>query len=446
MTEFKFERQWLKALSSTAADTTLARLRIIVGDQNITAYKEDRFETIEGIEIPLYYLAEWIAENWWPLLWEPRKSDDIEDTNDFLSRHSTLHAQHGFALPRVTFISNGEQINISARSRLAPFADVKFVNSATAAPSRKHFESEMRRFVSDVVARLEACGVSGTDLQSEWSLISDTQEDEVQYCKLVGALGLSPYIPNERLSDILERASENYSDQVLLDLCLTSSPANFIATIELAQRALELTQGAQESTLEPLARTSIPADNPMSPAYRRGVQAAKAVREALLISDTDPNGSTKLFDLLNIDTGTQIALHPNSSQGQDLSDKLDRIDFETAPIVGAVARTDYHPKIGLLQSSRPKRRFTAARGAYLAWTGGTEDANRLITTALTRDQQASRGFAAEIMVPAAYLRKAIKRSGISYDDVFEQAAILGASPDLVRKQAQNNNITLRGER
>lgn len=446
MSAFKIERQWLKAHRPTPADSTIARLRIMVGGENVTEYCEDRYSTHEGVEIPLYYLAEWLAENWWPILWEPRKSDDAEDTGDFLSRHSTVSAQHGFALPKISFIANGQQIQISARSRFVPFADVKFTKGGSAVLERKYVESEMRKFVSDVVSRLEVCGVHNTDLQSEWALISGTQEDELQYCQLVGALGLSPYVPNDRLSIALDNASASYSDQVLLDLCLTSTPDNFIATIELARKALELTRSAQESTLEPLARTSIPADNLASPAYRRGVQAAKAVRDALKISDLDPNGSTKLFDLLHIDTSNQIKIESAASGKRGDSEMSADFDFENAPIVGAVAKTDIHPRIALLQSGKPQRRFTAARGAYLAWTAGHDEANRLITTALTRDQQASRGFAAEILVPANYLRKFSRKTALRGEDAFELASTLGASPDLVRKQAQNNNIMFRGAR
>src|SRR5262245_53839972 len=39
---------------------------------------------------PVYFLAEWIAENWWPLLWEPRKSEEVPDDAAFLARHSNI--------------------------------------------------------------------------------------------------------------------------------------------------------------------------------------------------------------------------------------------------------------------------------------------------------------------------------------------------------------------
>ena len=71
------------------------------------------------LAIPVYFLAEWIAENWWPLLWEPRKSEEVPDDAAFLARHSKLAAQHGFVLPRVIFVPTGRTIDISATGRTA---------------------------------------------------------------------------------------------------------------------------------------------------------------------------------------------------------------------------------------------------------------------------------------------------------------------------------------
>jgi len=107
--------------------------------------------------------------------------------------------------------------------------------------------------------------------------------------------------------------------------------------------------------------------------------------------------------------------------------------------VGAVARDNQRARFGLIQDDQVHRRFSAARATYLAWTSGAKD-SRLITNAVTRDQQASRAFAAELLVPAAYLRsQATGRKLPSYkaDEIAYEANV---SPWVVQRQAANNHL------
>jgi hypothetical protein len=137
------------------ADATFCHLRISVGGENVTAYiTEDRHQE-DHIEIPSYYLAEWIAENWWPLLWEPRKNEDRQsDDPDFLSRHSILMAQHGFVLPNVSLVPTGENISIYAAGRTAKYADAQFTARAESLVDRSGVEGELRKFIEGTIANL----------------------------------------------------------------------------------------------------------------------------------------------------------------------------------------------------------------------------------------------------------------------------------------------------
>jgi len=91
-----------------------AKLKLTVSGKNLTAFVDEYGERCTHLAIPVYFLAEWIAENWWPLLWEPRKSEEVPDDAAFLARHSILAAQHGFVLPRVIFVPTGRTIDISS--------------------------------------------------------------------------------------------------------------------------------------------------------------------------------------------------------------------------------------------------------------------------------------------------------------------------------------------
>jgi len=426
--EFSIRRSWLSRKGNSELDVTLCQLQITVGERVVTEYSGEFDHGGDHLEIPAYYLAEWIAENWWPLLWEPRKSEDAGDDADFLARHSILTAQHGFALPKILFVPIGRNIQISASPRDVQFADIRFRKGGLAWPSRKDVESELRQFVISVVRRLTESSISGTSLHEAWNLVEGTAEDEIEFCQYVGALGLSPYSANEAVENTLDRVSPILGRRLAMDLCLASTPENFQAaarTAEIAHGAMAL---APLSTLEPLATIPIPADNPMLPAWRRGVQAAQRVRTKLGIKEIDPYGSNLLFEKLKIDPSRRIQHADNNIEG--------------APVVGAVARKDQIARVALLQHKEVQRRFAAARAAYAAWASENQEESRLLTLAVTRDQQASRAFAAEMTAPFAYIRSQAKGSKLPQHRVFELASNLNVGADVVQKQALNNGLQI----
>jgi hypothetical protein len=425
MTSFTIRSSWLPRKGNSEVDATLCSLQFILNEQNVTEYRGEHEEG-EWLEIPAYFLAEWIAENWWPLLWEPRKSEDAGDDADFLARHSILTAQHGFALPKILIVPAGRAIHVTASARDVQFADIRFRRNGSAWSSRKEVEFELRQFVQNVAVRLDRCSISGMGLQEAWNLIEGTAEDELQFCRFMGALGLSPYIANETVENILDRVLPILGERLTMDLCFASISEDLDAMAQAAELAQSLANSAPESTLEPLATISVPSDNPSVPAWRRGVETAKRVRSGFGIKETDPNGATRFFEKLNID--------PNRTPARNAA--------QTGNIVGAVARADQTLRVALLQQTLSQRCFAAARAAYTAWTSERQE-SRLLTLAVTRTQQANRAFAAELTAPFAYLRAhAQEGSKLSQDRVYELAANLHIGADVVQKQALNNGLQI----
>jgi len=95
----------------------------------------------------------------------------------------------------------------------------------------------------------------------------------------------------------------------------------------------------------------------------------------------------------------------------------------------------------LALSSGTDKEFSAARASFLAWVSG--DSSRLITTARTRQQRASRAFGAELLAPAAFLKKRLGRdqdvSPFTLDKVSNE---IGVASTIVRLQAQNNGYKI----
>jgi nitrogen fixation protein FixH len=102
-------------------------------------------------------------------------------------------------------------------------------------------------------------------------------------------------------------------------------------------------------------------------------------------------------------------------------------------------REDREARLALLQPVTVQRRFAAARGIFAAWTAGTKEA-RFLTSAVTRDQQANRAFAAELTSPVSFLRKHAKHSKLMQDQVYDLAAKLEIGVDVVSKQALDNGL------
>ena len=426
MTDFKLSAEWIAQEGRNEADSTLCSLLIEVNDRIVSEFVDGKGQSVKKLQIPVYYLAEWIAENWWPLLWEPRKSEIEADDSGFLSRHSMLTAQHGYALPKITIVALGKSVELTASPRNVPLANVRFRQRSQVSCAREFVETQLKTFVQSVVDRLGEARVSGTWLQDTWTLISDTDPDEAQFCRFAGALGLSPYDMDEKIAGTIERLQPFLGDRSLMDLCLAASPEQFPAVAAVAESALEIVRDAPTSTLSPIEAVALPKENLSLPAYRRGIQAAHLLRKRLGISETDVHGATRVFDLLQINTGLQT------------SSSIQTID-ESA-VTGAVVRDDNVMKIGLLQQKETRRRFAGARAIFSAWSSEGPKETRLLTSAVTRDQQANRAFAAELTAPRSLIQSRAKGGRLSMSGVFDLASELQVSADVVAHQADNAGI------
>lgn len=412
---------------------TRARLEILLGSTNLTEFETLEFhEHSDHIEIPTYYLAEWLAENWWAVLNEPRKSEDEQDgfgeAEDYPSRHSFITAQQGFALPAISIVPNGRAIQVLCHSRVVPFADVRFLRSASLMMRTSDVEATLRGFIAQAVESLQSAGIEETDLQVAWEAVTRTNEDEVPYCRMVGALGLSPYTEHPSIDRWLFDVAEQAGEDLAYDLCLVARPDTLEDHARSAIQAAAASLDATPADISSLLQIQLPSDSFVTPAWKRGVQTAKLVRERLHIADDDPKGGSKFFE----------------SIGMGVEGAISETEMETearAPIVGAVTRDAEEVRVGMLQRTKAQRRFAAARGIFVAWNSNAK-CGRLLTKAVTRDQQSSRAFAAEMLAPVSFLRRQAYKGKLQNDQVYDLAYELNVAPDVVWKQAMNNGMNL----
>jgi hypothetical protein len=122
-----------------------------------------------------------------------------------------------------------------------------------------------------------------------------------------------------------------------------------------------------------------------------------------------------------------------------------RINTEMRPSMPARkrwpwARARPSPQSDALPAACEK--LATARAAYTAWSSEARTDSRLMTNAVTRDQQASRAFAAETLVPIAYIRSQAKGSKLAQHLMYDIACNASVEVDVVRKQALNNGLQI----
>jgi hypothetical protein len=431
-TEFAFDAEWPQEAARGGVDlldASVGRLSISANGTNLTTFLSDKGDNGDQLTMPLYNVAEWLASNWWSLLFEPRKSDPTDDPADdfeFRSRHWLGMARQGFALPDLWFLPAGDKIDlIAAGDVYLRFARLTFVNSAAESLPLELVWERLHQFVQRVVDRITSEGIRDSDLHDLWARVLRTNPDEEAYCRLVGSLGLSPYEEHPEVDRKLNDFSGRFPAAVVADLCQASDEKNFTPVVDLTERIFEILPKSEPVHIEVLADIELPSDH-QAQAWRWGKEAARVARSALSISSTDPQGADAFFEKLKLG-GRSIA-----PSGRDTN---------TAIIVsGAYDRQDNEMQLVLSEQEEPRRRFAASRAAFLAWAKPAKGA-RLVTGARTRDQAASRAFAAELLAPIDYLRRrAGSTKTLSTFQINDLAADLNVSPWVVKYQAQNNRL------
>jgi hypothetical protein len=401
-------------------DQSLARFQILVAGKSVTSYQTENGDTNSHLTVPTYYFVEWLALNWWSFLYEPRKNDREEMEQEFRARHWLGTARNGFALPDVMFCPAGDKMEIVARSTFLRFARLNFIEALNATVATETVRSEFANFITQTLARLSEKGVKNSLAHETWQRVKNTTQQEEEYCRLIGSMGLSPYVDHPEIDKELENIATKISESMLSDLCEATTIENFNRFAEITNGISDVLAQAKTMDVRKLLAAKKPFDS-SERAYEWGYRSADAARNALGIAHDDPSCSAAFFDKLKIDPS------------------VDRSSASTSPIIsGAVERVDDDMKLSLVGSNAAHRKFAAARASFLAWSKENK-ASRLVTAARTRDQQASRAFAAELLVPEKYLAKRLgDRTEISSFDLDKISEEIGVAPTVVNYQARNH--------
>ena len=448
-------------------DTVLARswcrLVIEAGGRLVTQAIDDRSNSLRGgIYGSAFPLGRWIVENWWFLLNEsyrfpiPCASRDLARTlqdREWVQRHSLLAAREGGALPDLTL--HRDEQKVVARwmpdgvSSVHP--PLRFTGEGGIHLDVADAERGLAEAVHAVMDRLD--GFDEPEVRAfrqDWAAIAGATDQERRLCEWSARLGIDPFDPEEFTDELAKTLPELMSDlDVPLrdDLLDAEHPRTLQRDIGWLRRAEALAADAGS------ARNPEPTLRPPDRSRRNGGLAA--ARHSQAARPVAATGTAHDFGYACADALRQ---HLSPADGHEPVGDMDEIlvrlgwaqspsrTMETeseSPLEAALTRSgDGAPVaiVGNTDTDPAGHRFRLARSIFFRHFSRNRGADRrLVTEAHTREQRASRAFAAEFLAPAAGLSQHLGRRA-SPREIDDLAHRYGISSWVIGHQIRNHRL------
>ncbi len=276
-TTFEIHRDGWHTRGDNAEALTTASVTLSVGPSVVTRNVSKRTDRrSESLVTSLLPLAQYLAQGWWALLYEPVRP--LIDGH-FRARHRLDSGTRGYAFPALAIWSAGDHALLADWAPLEEqFANISFVEPSPRDPvelERDATEIELLDFIATVISRVGHKDRQAEQLVASWARITETLDspDETAYCIAAGRLGLDPYDPD---SPDLEILSEGVSDTLFADV------AEVIEVADIAETTDWLRLAKQRMGMFPEIRVSsfgkAPDDDLRVPAYKIGEDAAHKLR------------------------------------------------------------------------------------------------------------------------------------------------------------------------
>jgi Zn-dependent peptidase ImmA (M78 family) len=375
-----------------------AELQINIGARNITrVWDKNRQEMRLCIYVPVFAIAQWIVENWWNILNEPSRTENLPKSSAILKhlpwikRHCIRSADSALLLPNLYLYNDGHGIIATWENDDAstlPNMPAYFLDYGHDFLTQKEVSEALAQFVNNVLDRVE--GITDervNQLQSQWQAITSADSDEKSFCVTAARMGLHPYDPNEVTDEIADAICAVPGDAdfpINRDLTEAAKPEVLAEQLRWVERiSTELNLNRIPNSVQML----IPSygNNAIGKPHDYGYIVARTIRQHLNLSSSTP-----------IESVPDIAMEVS---GKPLVMK-DRNHLPGQIIKGIVGWSgdDYAVVAGPNSGREDNKRFLLARGLFHALYS-CDVSQRLLTQAITWDQSASRAFAAELLAP-----------------------------------------------
>jgi hypothetical protein len=423
--------EWIDPAEARGAElrATWARLEILLDEIVITRVIDFESRGVRSsVFLPLYPLAEWLATHWWFLFYEVetlgRSTSDQYD-----SRHDLRYGAEGFALPSLMIQPLGEQIKLEWQRVRLDAQNLEFTESGSAHVFARDLRQTLFDFIVAVLKRLHEMGIEGTLLEEEWRSIQTVDSEERDFCSAVASLGLDPYTLDEGQQQKILDVSKSLPASLLGDFFAVADFSILPLQVSQVLDALESSRNnnANLMSLKSLKEDLACAKRPQGPPWRQGYQIAYDLRRKLNLN------------------GEKLSSFPLLAKAlQVLPRQLDAAILKVNALPGsldALGATNARQSPGFAVSERREEavRFAFCRALfeYLTIPAGQP---LIVTRARSERQKRSRAFAAEFLVPADLLRKALPGPIIGDEDIDALAADFGVSPSVIRHQIENHEL------
>ncbi|MCC5877777.1 MAG: hypothetical protein JJU11_16275 [Candidatus Sumerlaeia bacterium] len=401
---------------------TWASLQIIAGnDENsnvVTKHYDEYLNTVRNqVYCPVYPLAEWITHHWFRMLHGTERSN--------LGHPDLRLGAEGFALPCLKFCPEGEEVRLVWTPYQHRSAHVEFISKGDVTLHRSAVEAELYGFLNRVMARLEEHQISDTPFQTEWQSILNLDQEEREFCIAAANLGLDPFDLEDGVEDkILEVAGLLHKDltEEFFPAANAESLLEQADTVVAAIAKLE-DQRKVSPQFQKLRNQLVNFDSEMK-AWEKGYEAARCVRNALGLEDKP----------VTLEMLEGFAL-PLEFDDLTRTQSIEGIVSRNGSTAGTVVRS------GFLSRRTENVKFALGRmlGESL-WLPTSSAA--LVTRARTTRQKTNRAFAAELLAPAAELKKRLHHHEISPDEVSDLAEEFEVSTYVIEYQIHNHRLAV----
>ena len=344
--------------------------------------------------------------------------------------HRIATVGSGYVWPNITMLSDGEQITVQVRpTNGAKWEPIRYLENWDAVIDASDFEAGLASFVEEVLGRLSACQVTGTELSELWTELRGERSDpEFSAIRKLEALaGYDPGKAPDGFIDALRTRATTDGAGAIDEIAagFGGAAASAVDTIDQALTANGVEFRSEGiSALAQARRRWQTAGAP----HERAEEAAHHARDLWNLDRAAPVPDKTLTDIVGADP------------------KLLREPGDIPIPAARRGASPQNPSRVLLRSRyREGRRFELCR--LIADAAQATDGERLLpaTTAKTSRQKFQRAFAQEFLCPVDAL---IKRLGTSHpedDEIQAAAKHFQVSPLLVRTTLVNHKILPRDE-
>jgi hypothetical protein len=421
ITDFRIELSWEDPQGAQGEElrATWSRLSIVIDGKPVTQVLDSKSESVrDGVYTPAYPLAEWMAFNWWPLLYESGTGDPSSN-GAFKKRHNLKFAGEGFALPDLAFVADGVSVHTKWTPHIPEASTAKFLSEGYAVIDQKAFSAEITRFIEVVIARLREMKIEHCPLIEEWEAIRSVDPDEEDFCRAAGGLGLDPFAADDEIRESICAVGENLPGSTIDEFFQAADARNLTRQMNWLLQLIEKLHSSKRNPSFPRLQFGHLLEGEP---WRQGYQLALQTRQAMGLTAWNNPLEWGLLEPSQVETLWVVEADP------DL--RADAV---------SIFEPDGSARIVVMGSSICARRFIIARSIcdYVLDGSGVP---LLQTRAGSQKQRRNRAFAAEFLAPWDGIRSLFNRPEADYRDIEMLAEHFIVSYKVIDHQLRNHGI------